>query len=127
VTCRPLLPLVALTVLLAAGCSDPRDSAAQLSDCGALAADVAELGLNGTPTQADAEAAVKRLDDRLSDLKSPEIRDAAGDLRDRVRELQEAARSGDSAATTAAIDRAREAAESAAEACGLPADALLGR
>jgi hypothetical protein len=114
-------------VLLGAGCSDPRDSAARLSDCGALAADVAELGLNGTPTQADAEAALQRLDDRLSDLKSPDIRDAAGDLRDRIRELQEAARSGDEAATTAAIERAREAAESAAEACGLPAEALLGR
>jgi hypothetical protein len=116
-----------LLALLGAGCSDPRDSAARLSDCSALATDVADLGLDGAPTQSDVEAALQRLEDRLADLKSPEVRDAAGDLRDRVRELQEAARSGDSAATTAAVERARDAARTAAETCGLPADALLGK
>ena len=111
--------------LLAAGCSDPRDTAAKASYCSALATDVAQLGLGGAPTQADEEAAVQRLDDRIGDLRSPEIRDAAGEVRDRVRELQEAARSGDAAATKAAVERARDAARAAAEACGLPADALL--
>jgi len=125
VTRRPLLPVLLLVAVLGTGCSDPRDSAAQLSDCTALASDVAKLGLKGAPTQADAEAAVRRLDDRLGDLKSPEVREAAGELRDRVRELQEAARSGDAAATRAAVERARDAARAAAEACGLPADALL--
>jgi hypothetical protein len=125
VTRRPLLPVLLLLGVLGTGCSDPRDTAAQLSDCTALATDVADLGLGGVPTQADAEAALERLDDRLADLKSPDVRDAAGDLRDRVREVQEAARSGDAAALTAAVDRAREAAEAAAKACGLPADALL--
>jgi hypothetical protein len=126
VTRRPLLPVLALLALLGAGCSDPRDTAATLSDCTALASDVAQLGLGGVPTQADAEAALQRLDDRLADLDSPQVRDAAGELRDRVRELQEAARAGDAAATTAAVERARDAARAAAEACGLPADALLG-
>ena len=125
-TRRPLLPVLLLLAALAAGCSDPRDTAGRLSDCTALATDVADLDLKGTPTLADAEAALQRLDDRLADLSSPEVRDAAGDLRDRVRELQEAARSGDTAATSAAVERAREAARSAAEACGLPADAMLG-
>lgn len=125
-TRRPLLPALLLLALLGTGCSDARDTAAKLSDCTALASDVAQLGLDGTPSQADAAAALERLDDRLADLDSPEVRDAAGDVRDRVRELQEAARSGDSAATTAAIERARDAARTAAQACGLPADALLG-
>jgi hypothetical protein len=126
VTRRPPLPVLALLALLGAGCSDPRDTAATLSDCTALASDVAQLGLGGVPTQADAEAALQRLDDRLADLDSPQVRDAAGELRDRVRELQEAARAGDAAATTAAVERARGAARAAAETCGLPADALLG-
>lgn len=123
---RRLLPVLLVLPMLATGCSDPRDTASRLSDCSALATDVAELGLDGAPMQADVEAALQRLDDRLGDLKSPEVRDSATDLRDAVRELQEAARSGDAAATTAAVDRARDAARTAAETCGLPADALLG-
>ena len=50
----------------------------------------------------------------------------AGTLRDRLRDLQEAARSADPAAVERAAGEARDAARSTAEACGLPADQFLG-
>ena len=46
-------------------------------------------------------------------------------LRDRLRDLQEAARSADPAAVEQAVSDARDAARSTAEACGLPADQFL--
>jgi hypothetical protein len=117
-----LLPLA----LLAAGCSETRDAVTTVSDCAGIVSDIAGSGLSGVPTQEQAEAAVRRLDERVSGLNSPDVRDAAGELRDRLRELQEAARSADPAAARAAADRAREAAAATAEVCGLPLDQLLG-
>lgn len=119
---RRLMPLLLPLVLLTAGCSQVD----QVSDCAGLAADVARSGLSGVPTQAEAEAAVQRLDERVEGLDSPQVREAAGDLRDRLRELQEAARSADPAAARAAAERAREAARRTADVCGLPADQFLG-
>jgi hypothetical protein len=117
-----LLPLLLLT----ASCSDARDAASTVTDCAGLASDVARSGLAGVPTQAEAEAAVQRLDDRVQSLDSPEVRDAATDLRDRLRELQQAARAADPAAAAQAAERAREAARRTAQTCGLPADQFLG-
>ena len=117
-----LLPLLLLT----AGCSDAREAASTVTDCAGLASDVARSGLAGVPTQAEAEAAVQRLDDRVQSLDSPEVRDAATDLRDRLRELQQAARAADPAAAAQAAERAREAARRTAQTCGLPADQFLG-
>ena len=117
-----LLPLALLT----AGCSETRDAVTTVADCAGIVSDIAGSGLSGVPTQEQAETAVRRLDERVSGLRSPEVREAAGDLRDRLRELQEAARSGDPAAAQAAAERARAAAGTTADACGLPLDQLLG-
>ena len=122
---RAVTTLLVSAVLLT-GCADARSKVTTVKDCAGLAADVARSGLAGTPTQAEAEAAVRRLDERVETLDSPEVRDAATDLRDRLRELQEAARSADPAAATMAAGRAREAARRTAEVCGLPAEQFLG-
>lgn len=123
---RRLLTVLLPLALLAGGCSQAREAASTVSDCAGLASDIARSGLSGTPTQAQAEEAVRRLDERVSSLESPDVRDAATDLRDALRELQEAARSSDPAAARQAADRARDAAGRTAQACGLPADQFLG-
>ena len=123
---RRALALVLLPLALATGCAQAQDTADKVRDCAALASDVARSGLQGVPTQEEAEAAVKRLDDRVEQLDSEEVRDAATVLRDRLRELQSAARSADPAAARQAADRARAAARDAAEACSLPVDQFLG-
>lgn len=122
---RLLLPL-ALAAVLTAGCSEAQQAASTVSDCAALARDIASSGLSGVPTQAEAEQAVQRLDDRVQDLGDTQVREAATTLRDRLRELQEAAASADPAAARAAAEGARDAARDTAEACGLPADQFLG-
>lgn len=121
------LPLVVLPLLLlASGCSEAVSTATAVKDCAALASDVARTQLSGTPTRADAEQAVQRLDDRIASLDSPEVKDAATELRDQLRALQEATASADPAAARQATERARAAARDAAQACGLPADQFLG-
>ena len=123
---RRLLSLLVPLTLLAAGCEQARDAASTVSDCAGLASDVARSGLGGVPSQAEAEEAVRRLDERVGTLDSPDVRDAATELRDRLRDLQSAARSGDPAAAAKAADRARAAARRTAEVCGVPADQFLG-
>lgn len=123
---RALLAALLPIALLATGCSEAVDKATAVKDCAGLATDVARTKLSGTPTQAEAEQAVQRLDDRIGSLDSPRVRDAATELRDQLRALQEAARSADPAAARLATERARAAAARTAEACGLPAEQFLG-
>ena len=121
---RLLLPLL-LAGLLGTGCSEARDAVGGAAECASLAADIARTGLDGLPNGAEAQQAVQRLDDRVQELQDPQVRDAAGTLRDRLRDLQEAAQSADPAAVEQAVADAREAARGTAEACGLPADQFL--
>jgi hypothetical protein len=121
---RLLLPLL-LTGLLATGCSEAREAVGGAAECASLAADIARTGLDGIPTAAEAEQAVQRLDERVQGLQDTEVREAAGTLRDRLRDLQEAAQAADPAAVEQAATDARDAARSTAEACGLPADQFL--
>lgn len=125
-TRRRLLPALLPLALLVGGCAEARDAASTVSDCAGLASDIAQSGLAGVPTQAEAERAVQRLDERVQSLQSEQVRNAATELRDRLRELQEAARSADPAAAQQAADRARAAARRTAEACSLPAGQFLG-
>lgn len=124
---RRLLTVLVPLALLAGGCAEAQETASTVRDCAALASDLASTRLSGTPTQAEAEQAVRRLDERVESLDSPQVREAAQDLRDRLRELQEAARAADPAAARQAAERAREAARDAASACGLPAEQFLGQ
>src|SRR5688500_14174635 len=89
---RRLLAAVLLLLPLATACSGGRDLVTRTQDCAGLAQDVASSGLAQTPTQAEAEQAVERLDRRISELDDEQVRQAATTLRDRLRELQEAAR-----------------------------------
>lgn len=123
---RLVVTLLVPSLLLVGGCAEARDTASTVRDCAGLAADAARSGLSGVPTQAEAEQAVQRLDDRIADLDSPDVRAAATALRDRLREVQEAVASADPSAVTGAVASARDAATSAAEACGLSADQFLG-
>ena len=122
---RLLAPLV-LTAVLTAGCSEAQQAVSAATDCTALASDIASAGLSGTPTPAEAEQALQRLDDRVQDLGDTQVRDAATVLRDRLRDLQDAASTADPAGIREAVAAARDAARSTAEACGLPADRFLG-
>jgi hypothetical protein len=122
---RRLLPLL-LTGVLVTGCSEAQEAVSGATDCAGLAADVARTGLNGVPTQEEATEAVDRLDRRVSELDDGDVRDAATTLRDRLRELQEAARTADPAGVQTAAEQAREAARDTAQACGLPVDQFLG-
>jgi len=120
------MTLLVPSLLLVGGCSEARDTADTVRDCAGLAADAARSGLSGVPTQAEAEQSVRRLDDRISELDSPDVRDAATGLRDRLRGVQDALASADPSAVTGAVQAARDAAGSAAAACGLSADQFLG-
>ena len=122
---RRLAPLLVLPALLLTGCSEVQDAASRTSDCVGLARDVASSGLAQTPTREEAEAAARRLEERVEQLDDPAVREAAGTLRDRLRDLQEAAASADPAAVQAAAQQARDAARATAETCGLPVDQFL--
>ena len=122
---RLLLPLL-LTGLLVTGCSDAQQAVSSATDCAALAGDVARTGLDGVPTADEATQAVDRLDRRVQELDDGDVKDAATTLRDRLRDLQDAARSADPAAVQTAAEQARDAARDTAQACGLPADQFLG-
>lgn len=120
------LALLLLCLLPLTACSEVRETADRASGCVALARDVASAGLDSTPTQAEAEEAVRRLDERVEQLDDPQVREAAGRLRDRLRELQEAVATGDPTAVQQAADAARGAARDVASACSLPVDQFLG-
>lgn len=123
-----LLPLL-LAVPLLTGCAEAVtavDTATKARDCVALAGDVAATGLGQVPSREQAERAVQRLDERVETLDSPEVRDAATALRDRLQELVDASRSGSPAEVTRAAADARAAAERAAATCGLPGGQFLG-
>ena len=94
-------------MLLLTGCSEAAETASTVRDCAGLASDVARSGLAGTPTQTEAQAAVDRLDERIAGLGSTTVKDAATTLRDRLRELQEAAAAADPAAAKTAVTAAR--------------------
>lgn len=123
---RRSLALLLPAVLLTGGCAGAVETAGTVRDCAGLAADVARSGLAGVPTQAEAEQAVQRLEDRIGQLESTTVKDAATTLRDRLRDLQQAAGSADPAAASAAAAAARDAARDAAQACGLPAEQFVG-
>ena len=123
---RRLLAPVLLSLLLTGACAEARDAAGTASDCAGLASDIARSGLSGVPTQGEAEQAVQRLNERVDTLESPDVREAASELRDRLSELQEAVRATDQQPAAAAAESARQAARLTAETCGLPVETFLG-
>jgi septal ring factor EnvC (AmiA/AmiB activator) len=124
---RRLLATTALLLPLLAGCAEGRDLATRVEDCAGLAQDLAAAGLDRTPTQAEAEQAVSRLDNRIEQLGDEELKQAASRLRDRLRSVQEAVRSADPAAAQSAATEARDAARDVAATCGIPVDQLLAQ
>jgi TolA-binding protein len=124
---RRALALCALLLLpLTSACAQAQDLASRAQDCAGLAQDVASSGLSGVPSQAEAEQAVDRLDNRIEQLDNDEVKQAAGTLRDRLRDVQEAVASGDTASAQQAVTEARAAARAAADECGVPVDQFLG-
>lgn len=120
-------PVLALPVLLLAltGCGEIRDTADRATTCVGLAQDAAAAGLDQTPTVEDAERAAQRLDDRVAGIGDAELKESAARLRDRLRELTEAARGADPAAVRQAAEQARQAARDTAQTCGVPVDQFL--
>ena len=117
---------VALVLAATAGCSEAVDTASRVRDCAALASDVAATGVGTAPSLAQAEEAVRRLDERIATLGDGEVKAAATTLRDRLADLVTAARTGDAAGLSSAAAAARAAAEQAARTCGLPVEQFLG-
>jgi hypothetical protein len=129
---RTALLAVPLLALALTGCSDAQDAvqsaagtAKKLQDCAGLARDVASTGLDRVPTQAEAEAAQKRLEDRVDQIGDETVKEAASALADRVRELTEALRTADRAKIQAKATEARDAARKAASACDVPVGQFL--
>ena len=123
---RHALALLLPVVLLTGGCAEAAETAGTVRDCAGLAGDVARSGLAGVPTKAEAEQAVARLDDRIGQLESTTVKGAATTLRDRLRDLQQAASNADPSAATRAAQAARDAARVTAQACGLPVEQFVG-
>jgi hypothetical protein len=121
---RRCLPVLLVTVALT-GCAEARDTAARAGDCAGLVQDVAASGLSGTPSLAEAEAAVQRLDERVQQIDDAELKQATTTLRDRLQDLVDAARSADRAAAQQAAEDARAAARRTGELCGVPVDQVL--
>jgi hypothetical protein len=115
-----------LLLLLVAACSDVRDTAGRAADCVGLARDVAASGLSRSPSVADAEAAARRLDERIQGIDDAELRSSTAQLRDRLQDLADASRAADEAGARAAAEQARSAARDTARLCGVPADQFLG-
>lgn len=122
---RPAAALL-LCLLPLTACAQVQETAGRASDCVSLARDVAAAGVAGTPSIEDAERAVQRLDERIPTLGDDELRAAATTLRDRLRELEVAARAADPAAVSQAAEAAREAARETARSCSLPVEQFLG-
>jgi uncharacterized protein with PhoU and TrkA domain len=123
---RLALPALVLCTAVLSGCQVVENTAERASDCVALARDVAAAGLNRTPSQADVDQAVQRLDERIDQLDNDDVRDAATALRDRLRKLQDAVQNGSAPEIQQAADAARQAARDVASACSLPVDQFLG-
>jgi hypothetical protein len=128
---RRLAPAL-LLLLLVTSCSEVRDTTDGVSgrisgaaDCVGLARDVAATRLSGTPTAQDADEAVRRLDDRVRQMDDGELKTATSTLRDRLREVADAARRGDAGAAQAAGEGARDAARETARICRLPIDQFV--
>ena len=97
------------------------------ADCAAL---VGELtGIDWTDVQqapAEAEQAAQRLDERLRDVSDADVKAAGEALRDRVRQLAEAAGNADAADAQQALDDVEAAARRLAGACDVNVDQVGG-
>ena len=120
-----LLP-AALLLVLTTACQGATDTANKVQDCAALAQDAAAAGLDRVPSRSEAESAVRRLDERIANLKDEQVKNAAATLRDRLREVVQATRNGDPQDVQQAVAQARDAARDTARTCGLPADRFGG-
>ena len=118
-----------LAVAVLAGC----DAAQQAQDIGQgvdKAADCAALvgeltGVSWSDVQqvpAQAEEAAQKLDQRLREVDDADVKRAGEALRDRVRELADAARSADAADAQAALVDVEAAARRLAAACDVNVD-----
>lgn len=128
-TCLLVVPVLALAL---AGCSDTQEAVnsvsatvGKLTDCAGLARDVASAGINRVPTQAQADAAQRKLKDRVATIGDARVKDAAGELADKVGGLADAIRSSDRAAISAKVSEVRAAVASAARACNLPMEQFV--
>lgn len=120
-----LLP-VGLLLVLTTACAGATGAASKVQDCAGLAQDAAAAGLDRAPSLAEAEDAVRRLDDRIANLEDEQVKSAAQTLRDRLRDVVQAARSADQPRLQKAVADARDAARETARTCGLPVDRFGG-
>ena len=122
-----------LAVPVLAGC----DSAEQAPDIGQgvdKATDCAGLvgeltGINWSDVQqapAEAEQAAQRLDERLREVNDADVKAAGEALRDRVRQLAEAAQNADAADAQQALADVEAAARRLASACDVNVDQVGG-
>jgi outer membrane murein-binding lipoprotein Lpp len=122
-----------LAVPVLAGC----DAAQQAQDIGQgvdKAADCAALvgeltGIDWSDVQqapAEAEQAAQRLDERLRDVNDADVKAAGEALRDRVRQLAEAAQNADAADARQALSDVEAAARRLAGACDVNVDQVGG-
>jgi enamine deaminase RidA (YjgF/YER057c/UK114 family) len=120
--------VVALLIIVAgvAGCGGGADPAQDKALCAAVARDMAGVGLDGTPTQAQAKQAGDRLDARVTEVASPAVHEAVVALHSHVHQVEAAQARKNAAAAERSAGRARQDARKLAKVCGLPETRLLG-
>ena len=119
-----------LAVPLLAGC-DAAQQAQQgvdkAADCAGLVGELSGIDWNDVrQAPAQAEQAAQRLDQRLREVDDADVKRAGEALRDRVRELADAAGNADAADAQAALDDVEAAARRLAGTCGVDAGEVGG-
>ena len=130
---RAAVVAVALAVPVLAGCDaaqqaqDIGQGVDKAADCAALVGELTGVDWNDVgQAPARAEAAAQKLDQRLREVDDADVKQAGEALRDRVRELADAAGNADAADAKAALDDVEAAARRLAGACDVNVDQVGG-
>jgi hypothetical protein len=97
------------------------------ADCAGLVGELTGVDWNDVgKAPAEAEQAADKLDQRLREVDDADVKQAGQALRDRVRQLADAARSADAADAQQALDNVEAAARRLAGACDVNVDQVGG-
>jgi TolA-binding protein len=118
--------LAGVALLAISACSDVQSGVDKVSDCTSLVQAVSNINLNPTANPDDVQNDFDELKRKVDELRHPEVKAAAEQLRDDVERFQSAVRSANVPAANEAIGQVRQSAEDVARTCNVPVDNLLG-
>jgi hypothetical protein len=120
------MALAGVALLAVPACSDVQSGVDKVSDCTSLVQAVSNVNLNPAANPEDIQNDIEELNRKVDELRHPEVKAAAEQLRDNVERFQNAVRSANVSEANQAIGQVRESAEGVARACNVPVDNLLG-